>query len=99
MEEIRRVAKSIRFKEYLLSRDVSSRRVILNTAIRYMEKSDDAKKVQAIAWLNNVLLINDLIDSNERRTQIRYDVFWDELHYELSASRSFDDIMSWFAIA
>jgi hypothetical protein len=90
---IRRTALSIRFKEYLLGRDLSSRRVILQTAIAYAEKSPNEMKLQIVGWLRNVLNINNIIDSNP---QIRLDVFWDELHTELIKSTLMYEIMYWF---
>jgi hypothetical protein len=93
---LRRTAQSIRFKEYLLGRDLSSRRVILETAIAYAEKSPNDMKPQVIGWLNDVLSINNIIDSNQ---QIRFDVFWDELHTELIKSTLMHEIMHWFLVS
>jgi hypothetical protein len=93
---IRRTALSIRFKEYLLGRDLSSRRVILQTAIAYAEKSPNEMKLQIVGWLRNVLNINNIIDDRERKEQIRFDVFWDELHTELIKSTLMYEIMYWF---
>ena len=90
---IYRVNLSIRFKEYLLSRDISSRRVILETAIGYMEKSGDARKQPVLAWLRNLLNINGLPDSAERKEQIRFDACWDELHLELNKSAALYTVM------
>jgi hypothetical protein len=88
MEDIHCVAKSIKFKEYLLNRDVQSRRVVLNTAIRFMEETNDEKKVQVIAWLRNILSLNEM-PGQERKESMRFDVFWDELHSELCKSEWF----------
>lgn len=94
--QLRRVALSIRFKEYLLGRDLSSRRIILQTAISYAEKSNNEKKEQVLGWLNNVLHINSLIEEKERKEAIRYDAFWDELHTDLVKSTLMYEIMYWF---
>jgi hypothetical protein len=96
---LRRTAQSIRFKEYLLGRDLSSRRVILQAAIAYAEKSPNEMKPQIIGWLNNVLNINNIIDDRERKEQIRFDVFWDELHTELIKSTLMHEIMHWFLVS
>jgi hypothetical protein len=94
--QLRRVALSIRFKEYLLGRDLSSRRIILQTAISYAEKSNNEKKEQVLGWLNNVLHINSFIEEKERKEAIRYDAFWDELHLDLVKSTLMYEIMYWF---
>jgi len=96
--EIQRVALSIRFKEYLLSRDLESRRVILNTLIALTETSGDTMKHQILMWLQNIASINNNIDNKERREQIRMDAFWGELHYELSKSVFMHSAMQWFVL-
>ena len=90
-----RVPKSVQFKEYLLNRDVSSRRVILETCIRFMKRTtdDDRKKAQAIAWLQNLLDINVIMSSEERKNQIRFDACWDELHTDLVGCEKFYQAM------
>ena len=94
--QLRRVALSIRFKEYLLGRDLSSRRIILQTAISYAEKSNNEKKEQVLGWLNNVLHISSFAEEKERKEAIRYDAFWDELHLDLVKSTLMYEIMYWF---
>ena len=91
--QLRRVALSIRFKEYLLGRDVSSRRILLKTAMSYAEKSNNEKKGEVIEWLNNVLRINKHLETAE---VAYYDVLWDELHTELIKSTLMYEIMYWF---
>ena len=93
---LRRLALSIRFKEYLLARDLPSRRIILEAAIAYAEKSSNDKKPQILSWLHNFLAINNIVDDRERREQVRYDAFWDELHTDLSKSTLMYEIMYWF---
>ena len=90
---IYRVNLSIRFKEYLLNRDVSSRRVILETAIRYVQKSDDTMKSQVLMWLRNLDEINTELNTEKRKEQIKFDVCWDELHTELNKSSSLYTVM------
>jgi hypothetical protein len=79
---LRRLALSIRFKEYFLARDLSSRRIIIETAVAYAEKSNNEKKPRIIAWLNNLSVNNP-------------DAFWDELHRDLAKSTLMYEIMHW----
>lgn len=90
--QLRRVALSIRFKEYLVGRDISSRRIILQTAISYAEKSNNEKKEQVIEWLNNLTKIHRQVNMPE----VQYDVLWDELHLDLVKSTLMYEIMYWF---
>jgi hypothetical protein len=89
--ELQTLALTIRFKEYLLGRDVSSRRVILDGCIQFMDRTTiaDENRGQAVAWLRNLAAINDTLDSKERKEQIRNDACWDELHRDLVKSRNF----------
>lgn len=86
---IARLALTIRFKEYLLNRDVSSRRIILNACIHFMENVTDEKKVQVVGWLQNLLEITSTLDTEERKQRVRFDACWDELHHELVDSSMF----------
>lgn len=86
---IQRVSKSIQFKEYLLNRDISSRRVILETCIHFMEHASDSKKAQVLAWLQNLLAISVIMSSEERKNQIKFDACWDELHTQIIFSDKF----------
>lgn len=92
------VALTIRFKEYLLNRDRSSRRVILTTCIEFMDTAADEKRVQALAWLHNLVAINDIIVTAARREQVRFDACWDELHYDLVASPAFMHMIASFGV-
>ena len=87
--DIKRIALSIRFKEYLLGRDVQSRRVILETCISYLEKYPD--ETVAISWFNNLVAINNEID---RKKRIRHDACWEELHLVISKSQEVRFVMS-----
>ncbi len=87
---------TILFKKYLLSIDIPSRRHVIETCIKHMELSSDDMKTQVILWLNNLKNINDIIDSKERKEQIRYDAFWDEFHTELLKSKWLMSIIQLF---
>jgi hypothetical protein len=93
---IEAVALTIRFKEYLLNRDVASRRVILNTCIMTVEGWENEKRAQILVWLQNLLAINDIMSSKERKEQVRYDACWDELHYDLVKSDGFMTLIGMF---
>jgi len=84
------VAMTVRFKEYLLNRDIASRNTILLACIDYMETAlDNNIKTQGIEWLRNLALITATVDTDERKQRIRFDACWDELHHGLSKSTSF----------
>ncbi len=87
---------TIRFKEYLLTRDRSSRRVILTTCIEFMTAAtEDTRRAQALAWLHNLASIDD---TPERKERVRLDACWDELHYELVTSPAFIQMIASFGI-
>ncbi len=91
---IGKLALTIRFKEYLLNRDVASRRVILAACIEFMQNTSDEKKPQVLAWLQNLVAIMSATDTEERKQRIRFDACWDELHYELLNSSMFMYLIS-----
>jgi len=88
---------SISFKQYLLGNDIQTRGHILEMCIKYMESSDDCMSSQVIAWLRNLQTINDNLDVKERKEQIRFDAYWDELHTSLLNSKSFYEIIQLFS--
>ncbi len=91
MERTHSVARAIKFKEYLLLRDVSSRRIIIEHCIEMMKDCP-----AAVAWLKNLRSINDQIDSKERKEQIKTDAFWDDLILVHSKDPRVNSVMGWF---
>ncbi len=91
---IRGVATSIAFKKYLLSCDVDSRQVVLQTCIKSLNNPNETEK-KFIDWLQNIADINAK-EAKNRKLEIRRDGRWDELHYELSQCFRVCEIMKLF---
>jgi hypothetical protein len=91
MERIQCVARAIKFKEYLLNRDVSSRRIVIEHCIIAFDESS-----KIVAWLKNLRSINDQLDSKDRKEQIKVDAYWDDLILEHSKDRVFNTVMALF---
>jgi len=92
-ERIQTVGRAIKFKEYLLSRDVSSRRIIIEECIRNLDQSP-----KIVAWLNNLRSINDQLEPKDRKEQIKVDAYWEEMILEHSKDPRFNTIMELFFI-
>lgn len=91
IDDIRRIATAIKFKEYVLSRDVSSRRIVIDFCIEKLGLSTPIRN-----WFMNLRGINDQIDAKDRKEQIRTDAFWDSLILEHSKDGSFRVYMELF---
>ena len=92
-DRIKSVGRAIKFKEYLLNRDVSSRRIIIEECIRNLEQSP-----KIVAWLNNLRNINDELDPKDRKEQIKVDAYWEEMILEHSKDPRFNTIMELFMV-
>jgi len=88
---IKSISNAIKFKEYLLNRDVSSRRIIIDHCISLTENHP-----AIVGWFHNLRAINDQLDSKDRKEQIKADACWDELILTLTSNDNFNAIMSWF---
>lgn len=90
-DDIRRIAVAIKFKEYLLNRDVSSRRIVIDYCIEKLGLLNGIRN-----WFLNLRAINDQIDAKDRKEQIRMDAFWDDLILVHSKDGSFRVYMELF---
>ncbi len=90
-DRIKSVGRAIKFKEYLLNRDVSSRRIIIEECIRNLEQSP-----KIVAWLINLRNINDELVPKDRKEQIKVDAYWEEMILEHSKDPRFNTIMELF---
>lgn len=70
------VAAAIAFKEYLLHRDVDSRKAILAACIEDCGKHEDMKEIQS--WFQNLASITELPET-DRKQSIRADAYWADL--------------------
>lgn len=93
-ERATQIATAIRFKEYLLTRDVASRRVVLGVLRQWLLERGGMPGI--VAWVENLRTINDQIDDKARKDQIKADAFWDELLLTHSADADFFLMMTAF---
>lgn len=91
IDDIRRIATAIKFKEYLLNRDIQSRRIVIDLCIQGLGLTNPIK-----AWFQNLRMINEHIDTKERKEQIKADAFWDDLILVHSKDGSFRVYMELF---
>lgn len=89
---------SIQFKEFLLSKDVNSRAIILEHCYNWFLLEEqrmpyDSQVHECAVWFQNSLSINFLHNSFDRKKQITDIDLWNNLHYELSKCPSFLKLM------
>ena len=90
-DRIGQISRAIRFKKYLLSNDVSSRRIIIETCMKMLAQSP-----KVVAWFQNFQAINDLADDKERKEQIKVDAYWEEFILVHSADPQLSTLMALF---
>jgi hypothetical protein len=88
------IATAIRFKEYLLTRDVRSRAVVIDFFIAWALQQGGMPEI--LAWFRNLKEINDRPDAKERKEQIKEDAYWDELLLAHSHDSDFLQMISMF---
>lgn len=91
LERIREIASGIKFKEYLLNRDVPSRLIIIDHCIGLIDPSSPIA-----TWFQNFRAINLQPDAKDRKEQIKADAYWNDLILEYTKDRMFGTIMGWF---
>jgi hypothetical protein len=90
----RQIARAIEFKEYLLNRDVGSRRVVIDFFIDWLLPRSDMCNV--LAWFQNLRAINDQLDASQRKDQIKADACWDDLLLNHSKESAFLEMVRQF---
>lgn len=95
MDPVTRVALAIRFKEYLLQRDLQSRRVILGACIEWINTwtQDDPQHIVYLDWFQHFSELNELRDSWDRRLRLRFDAYWDEYWTAITTSQKIQQMM------
>jgi hypothetical protein len=93
-ERATQIATAIRFKEYLLLRDISSRRVLLGALREWLLQRGGMPGI--VAWVDNLQAINEQNDGKDRKDQIKFDAFWDDLLLVHSADAEFLSMMGSF---
>ena len=91
MQATSHIALAIRFKEYLLLRDISSRRIILDHCIQALSQYPII-----VAWVQNLRAINDQFDAKDRKDQLKADAFWNDLILTHASNSVLRDIMRAF---
>jgi hypothetical protein len=95
-ERASQIAQAIRFKEYLLLRDVASRRVVIDVLIEWLLQHGGMPGI--VLWFQNLRTLNDQLDAKERKEQIRADACWDDLLLIHSADADFVAMTRWFTL-
>jgi hypothetical protein len=90
----RQIARAIEFKEYLLNRDVGSRRIVLDFFIDWLLPRNDMPNV--LAWFQNLRSINNDMCPADRKTAIRADAYWDDLLLNHSKESAFMEMVRQF---
>ena len=90
----RQIARAIEFKEYLLTRDVASRKVVLDFFIDWLLLRNDMPAV--LRWFENLRSINNDTCLADRKTAIRADAYWDDLLLVHSKESAFLEMVRQF---
>lgn len=93
LDRIREIATGIKFKEYLLNRDVPSRLIIIDQCIDLIDPMSPIA-----AWFHNFRAINLQPDAKDRKEQIKADAYWNDLILEYTKDRTMETIMGWFMV-
>lgn len=93
-ERATQIATAIRFKEYLLTRDVGSRRVVLSALREWLLQRGGMPGI--VLWVQNLQTINDQVGSADRKEQMKADGCWDDLLLEHSRDMDFLHMMRSF---
>jgi hypothetical protein len=83
------IATAIRFKEYLLGRDVQSRRVLIEFFIKWTLQQGGMPEI--VAWFEILKTINPILNT------MQSDVHWDELLLAYSHDSDFLQMISMFS--
>jgi hypothetical protein len=83
------IATAIRFKEYLLGRDVQSRRVLIEFFIKWTLQQGGIPEI--VAWFEILKTINPILNT------MQSDVHWDELLLAYSHDSDFLQMISMFS--
>ena len=83
------IATAIRFKEYLLGRDVQSRRVLIEFFIKWLLQQGGMPEI--VAWFEILKTINPILNT------MQSDVHWDELLLAYSHDSDFLQMISMFS--
>ena len=73
----RQIARAIEFKEYLLNRDVASRKIVIDFFIDWLVLRGDMPAI--LTWFQNLRSINNDMCPADRKASIRADAYWDDL--------------------
>ena len=80
---------AIRFKEYLLGRDVQSRRVLIDFFIKWTLQQGGMPEI--VQWFERLKTINPILNT------MQSDVHWDELLLAFSHDSDFLQMISMFS--
>jgi hypothetical protein len=99
---IRGINLTIRFKEFLLTKDVHSRSIILNKCIEWfsyeLSHSPNESSANCYAWFQNARNVNDEFSNEMRKETFKSHNIWGELHYNLSGNLLLQKLISFFLV-
>ena len=91
---------SIEFKEFLLSKDINSRRIILNKCKEWFQleysRTLDESVIKCFLWFQEIEAINQICTGEMRKDLIVASELWDRLHLELPKCSAFQKIINMF---
>ena len=97
---LRGIKLSIEFKEFLLSKDIHSRRVVLDKCkewfqLEYSHTPDDLIN-KCFLWFQHAQTINQNNDDESRKEHVKSHYIWEDLHTNLSKCLSFQKLVNFF---
>ena len=97
---LRGIKLSIEFKEFLLSKDIHSRRIIIHKCkewfqLEYSHTLDDNVN-KCFLWFQEVDAINQYSQDETRKDLIKAPELWDRLHLDLAKCLSFQKLINLF---
>ena len=99
---IRGINLTIRFKEFLLTKDVHSRGIILSKCSEWfgyeLSHSSTESNSKCYAWFQNARNINDEFSNEMRKEAFKSHNIWGDLHYNLSGNLSLQKLISFFLV-
>jgi hypothetical protein len=97
---LRGIQLSIQFKEFLLSRDVNSRGIILSKCSDWfqLENSHSPSETnnRCYVWFQNMSNINQEFSNETRKEVLKSHITWGDLHYNLSKNLAFQKLVGVF---
>ncbi len=84
-DELRWVARLIRFKQCILSMDIPSRKFMLENCISFVENQSSKDDYHTILtdWFKTFSIITEDVDKDMRKSESKKPEFWERIHKAL----------------